>query len=144
MGIKGVRIIFERFVRPKHAVSTKVAIYSHDGERALIMSYPGAGKYGLPGGHVELGEHPDETLVREVEEELGVTIKSPLQKSFFRTHGQKGRLILAYTYNAPDGFATNPPAPDLEHDLWLTRDELADIGSISEEYRSFVFENWPS
>jgi 8-oxo-dGTP diphosphatase len=33
------------------------------------------GKYHLPGGHVEWGEHPADALVRELGEELGVRLQ---------------------------------------------------------------------
>lgn len=139
-----LKSLAEKWTRPRHAVSAKVAIYSHDNSSALIMHYPKMGRNGLPGGHVELGENPDDTLVREVEEELGVTINAPIRRSFFRSGGQSGRLILAYTLVAPAGFKANPTQPDFEYDTWLSREEVQVVPNMSEEYRGFVLENWPN
>lgn len=49
----------------------------HDGKIALIRKSRGAytGKLDLPGGSFEHGERPEETLVREIKEELGVDTK---------------------------------------------------------------------
>ena len=33
------------------------------------------GTWGLPGGRIEMGEKPDEAMVREVQEEAGITCK---------------------------------------------------------------------
>jgi 8-oxo-dGTP diphosphatase len=44
----------------------------------IVLIEKGRGEYegfwDLPGGTVEFGEHPEETLVREVEEEAGLTV----------------------------------------------------------------------
>jgi mutator protein MutT len=38
---------------------------------------PGQGKWSIPGGLVELGEKCEETVVREVKEETGLTVDKP-------------------------------------------------------------------
>ncbi len=40
----------------------------------IASGYPGQGRWTLPGGGVEWGEHPDDTLVREVHEETGLSV----------------------------------------------------------------------
>lgn len=41
-----------------------------------------SGKWGIPGGHVEFGEDPKETLHRELKEELGVRVHITLNNPF--------------------------------------------------------------
>ena len=55
----------------QHEVSVKVALYSRDGKRVLMMYYPHDDGFGLPGGHIDAGETPDVALERELREELG-------------------------------------------------------------------------
>lgn len=56
------------------------ALIDKDG-RVLIAQRPeGKGMAGLwefPGGKIEAGERPEETLIRELEEELGIRVKEP-------------------------------------------------------------------
>src|SRR5262245_40888497 len=55
-------------VPPKHLVSYFAVV---DGNRILLVDHKNAGLWLPPGGHVEQGEHPRDTVLREVREELG-------------------------------------------------------------------------
>lgn len=72
---EGMRVI-ERF--PLQSVTRVVGAVLRRGRDVLLClrtrnraSYPGA--WDIPGGHVEKHESADEALVRELEEELGIT-----------------------------------------------------------------------
>lgn len=56
------------------------ALVDADG-RVLIAQRPEgkqlAGLWEFPGGKVEAGERPEETLIRELAEELGISVKEP-------------------------------------------------------------------
>ena len=56
------------------------ALLDQDG-RVLIAQRPEgkalAGLWEFPGGKVEMGEAPEATLIRELQDELGITVKEP-------------------------------------------------------------------
>ena len=54
-----------------------IFIFNQKGEVLLLQSYKWPGVYVVPGGHVELGEHLEEAVVREVKEETGLDIYDP-------------------------------------------------------------------
>jgi len=53
---------------PQHLVSYFPVL---DGENILLVDHRNARLWLPPGGHVEQGEHPRETVAREIREELG-------------------------------------------------------------------------
>lgn len=130
-------------MRPKHVVSTKLALYSHDLTSVLVMHYPVRGHYGLPGGHVEPKEDPGLTIRRELMEELTLTIDILKPVDFFLRGGDHGPIILAFMAVAPIDVAIEPTNPKFEYSLWMSKEQIADI-DMSQQYKRFVLANWPN
>lgn len=128
---------------PTHRVSAKVALYSHDNQKVLVMKYAGGKAEGLPGGHLEEHESPDQTIEREFMEELGVKIPTVTRKDFFRRETIEGPTILAYVGVAPKDFFIKPTHPKNETGEWMTRSEI-DNSKLATEYKTFVIANWPT
>jgi 8-oxo-dGTP pyrophosphatase MutT (NUDIX family) len=127
-------------------VSNKLALYSHDLQKVMVMEYPPRGIWGLPGGHLDPGEEPEAAMARELKEELGIVVDNFKKADFFiRNFGEDGEetVILAYTAIAPEGFQTFPTDFAKEHDIWVTRDEIHTM-ELAASYKKFIVANWPS
>lgn len=127
--------------RKTFRVSTKAAIYSEDGLRVIIMDlidHDGKASVGLPGGHVEHGETPDEAMVRELEEELSIKVNNLTRVDFF-VH-PLGKLILAYTARASDTQEIKPES-DWCKGRWVTRAEFEQLDTGV--YQDFTLAHWP-
>jgi 8-oxo-dGTP diphosphatase len=87
-----------------------VALIDADG-RVLIAQRPEgkqlAGLWEFPGGKVEAGERPEETLIRERHEELGIAVQEPcLAPLTFASHAYETFHLLMplYVCRRWDGF----------------------------------------
>ncbi|MFD4789469.1 (deoxy)nucleoside triphosphate pyrophosphohydrolase [Streptomyces sp. NPDC058459] len=107
-----------------------------DGDRLLAARRSGppelAGRWELPGGKVEPGERPDDALVRELREELGIE-----SETVERVPGQwplKSPYVL-WVWTA----RLRPGSPDPEalqdHDelRWLTPDRLWEVPWLDQD-----------
>jgi 8-oxo-dGTP diphosphatase len=94
-----------------------------------------AGRWEFPGGKVEAGETAEQALVREVAEELGVTIEVRRWLAGSVPIGTVYELSVAVV-DVLDG----EPTP-VEHDLvrWLAADELDDVDWLEPD-RPFLTE----
>jgi 8-oxo-dGTP diphosphatase len=113
-----------------------------DGDRVLLCHrsasrrwYPDV--WDLPGGHVEEGEDPKESLVRELREELGITVSEPsslpVQEIRGATFDMQIWLVDSWT-----GTPVNA-APD-EHDAvaWFRISGLDSLRLAHEPYLSML------
>jgi 8-oxo-dGTP diphosphatase len=79
-----------------------VALIDADG-RVLIAERPEgkqlAGLWEFPGGKIEPGERPEQTLIRELHEELGITVEEPcLAPLTFASHAYESFHLLMPLY----------------------------------------------
>jgi 8-oxo-dGTP diphosphatase len=75
-----------------------VALIDADGRVLLQERPPGkklAGMWEFPGGKVEAGERPEEALIRELKEELGIEVPEACLAPFaFASHGYEDMHLL--------------------------------------------------
>jgi 8-oxo-dGTP diphosphatase len=83
------------------------------------------GLWEFPGGKLEPGESPEECLVRELEEEMGVLV-SPREilEVVFHRYPEMCVLLLFYRCELASG---EPRALDCDEILWVPRAELASL-----------------
>jgi 8-oxo-dGTP diphosphatase len=106
------------------------------GEKALVVrraNPPMAGRWGFPGGVLELGETVAEGAMRELLEETGVVADpvGPLTVIDTIDRDDEGRVRFHYTLVAVRGrwrSGDGAAADDADEVAWLSRTEIAEAG----------------
>jgi len=101
---------------------------------------PYRGMIDVPGGFVELGEHPVDALKREVMEELDVEVEVEWPPVMFAPHryGDDGVYALAIGFRARIISGEPSPSDDVADVLRITRDELDALAFAWEHDRQFI------
>ena len=105
------------------------ALIDADGRVLIAERPPGrtmAGLWEFPGGKVEDGERPEETLIRELEEELGITVNEAcLAPLTFASHSYADfHLVMPlYVCRRWDGLVRAQEGQDL---AWVRPNRLKD------------------
>jgi len=105
------------------------ALVDADG-RVLLAQRPAgkpmAGLWEFPGGKVEMGERPEVTLIRELHEELGITVEEPcLAPLTFASHAYESFHLLMplYICRRWEGIVTAREGQQL---AWVRANKLRD------------------
>ena len=119
-------------------------VFNKNGEILFILRN---GKWDLPKGGIEKGELIEETAIREVEEETGVTglkITQKLQKTYhiFKRNG-KYKLKITHWFEMKTDFEGEPKGQEdegIEKVVWLKPEEIKEALSNSYENIKLLFQ----
>jgi 8-oxo-dGTP diphosphatase len=119
---------------PRPAYTVDAALISVDERKVLLIRRahdPFAGKWAFPGGFMDMDQTPEEAIIRELEEETGI---SGLSLEQFKTYGALGRdprgrtistLFTALISNTKD---YNPKGgDDAAEARWFPLEEIPDL-----------------
>jgi ADP-ribose pyrophosphatase YjhB (NUDIX family) len=118
------------FVTYANSKPTASALVVDDDGRVMLSKRafePFAGKWDLPGGFLEEGEHPVDCLHRELMEEAGVTLRDlEFVGIFMDRYGEGSRDVatLNLYWSARIAEGTPEPADDVEEFRFFSPDDL--------------------
>ena len=116
-------------------VTCKCAIFTPDGSKVLLADYGKEG-YGLPGGHVDEGESPDDAMKRELSEELGLSDLRCRRADFF-IH-PNGKIVLGFVATLDESSRLTIQPEEIDGVVWKKIEDIR-IGSVLvPSYKDFI------
>lgn len=107
-------------------------ILTHNREVILIKHTYKHDAYSLPGGGIKKKEQPEEAVVREVKEELGISIERPVYLGSFLSSGEhKKDTVFAYTAGLKSKEGIHIDNVEIDEVKWFTLDSLPPLGPIT-------------
>jgi 8-oxo-dGTP diphosphatase len=97
----------------------------------------------LPGGHIEANEAPGDALVREIQEELGVTLSGPLGGHSFSRATEEFEMRV-WTSHGWSGTPANCAPHEHDEIGWFTEREVHSLRLADDAYRSWIAEGLSS
>lgn len=121
---------------PVRAISVSAVVLTRPDRAVATVRKLGTARFMLPGGKWEDGESPSACAVREVHEELGVTLTpaelSPLGRFATATANEPGFTLVSEVFAAEvDGH--QQPRAEIEEIRWVTPAELEVIAGLAED-----------
>lgn len=105
-----------------------IGIIARDDEYLVVRRAEGiarAGCWCFPGGHVERGETPRAAIIREMREELGISVL-PLQRLGAIRVPSSRHILAAWMVGHVGGSLTPAPA-EIAECRWVTLPEIAEL-----------------
>lgn len=119
--------ILSRIIRPLFQVFAAAVIFDEHKNIFLVKStYQRFHPWGLPGGSLEYGEHPEEAVIREVWEETGLNVC--IERLLLVNSWLPDRVGLYYLCRISDG--TFRPTDEVSEFAYFSLDNLPDIKPI--------------
>lgn len=111
-----------------------------EGDRILLIrrgKEPGAGRWSVPGGHVEEGETLEEAVCREVREETGLSVEAGSLVGFVEMALGSDRYVICDFLASPTGEGELRPGDDASEAVWVTRHAARELDLV-EGLRDFL------
>ncbi|MFB8387276.1 NUDIX domain-containing protein [Microbacterium sp. NPDC055910] len=107
------------------SIRVSAAVIADDDGRLLLVRKTGTSAFMQPGGKPEPGESADETLSRELQEELGLRVDPgdlrPLGEFTAAAANEPGFVVVADVFVADIGAQTPVIAAEIAELRWVTR-----------------------
>ncbi len=113
---------------PSGAVTVTAGIIERDGKVLIAQRKPGrhmGGKWEFPGGKIEPGETPAQSLARELEEEL--SLHAEIGGFLCRTRWEGEGISLELLVYRVEAFTGNPVLREHREIRWVSPRELASL-----------------
>ncbi|HHU19677.1 MAG TPA: 8-oxo-dGTP diphosphatase [Bacilli bacterium] len=129
--------------KSEQAIFTNMCMVFDDSGRILVQDRVSKNWPGLtfPGGHIDKGESFTKSVIREVWEETGLTIKAPMLCGVkqFQTNEDERYVVLLYKTNQFEGKLSSSEEGEV---FWIAREELTNYQLASDfEEMLKVFES---
>lgn len=122
-----LQIVLSRIIRPLFQVFVAAVIFDPDKNVLLVKStYQRFHPWGLPGGSLEYGEHPEEAVLREVWEETGLNIE--IEKLLLINTWRPDRVGMYYLCRVTGGEFR--PSDEVSEFAYFSLDSLPDVRSL--------------
>ena len=125
-----LQVVASRIIRPLFQVFAAAVIFNEDKNILLVKStYNRFHPWGMPGGSLEYGEHPEEAVVREVWEEthLNICIEKLLSINSWRPD----HVGMYYLCRIVGG--TFSPSDEVSEFAYFSLDDLPDVRPLDRE-----------
>lgn len=125
-----VQVILSRIIRPLFQVFAAAVILDEKKNIFLVKStYQRFHPWGLPGGSLEYGEHPEQALIREVWEETGLHVC--IERLLLVNSWSPDRVGLYYLCKITDGIFC--PSDEVSEFAYFSLENLPDVRSLDRE-----------
>jgi ADP-ribose pyrophosphatase YjhB (NUDIX family) len=125
-----LQIAASRLIRPLFQVFAAAVIFDTDKNILLVKStYNRFHPWGLPGGSLEYGEHPEEAVIREVLEETHLSIC--IERLLLVNSWTPDRVGLYYLCRITSG--TFFPSDEVSEFAYFSLDDLPDVRPLDRD-----------
>ena len=125
-----LQMILSRIIRPLFQVFAAAVILDEDKNILLVKStYQRFHPWGLPGGSLEYGEHPEEAVIREVWEETGLNVC--IEKLLLIHSWMPDRVGMFYLCRITGG--TFYPSDEVSEFAYFSLENLPDVRTLDRD-----------
>lgn len=125
--------------RTTHRVTCKIALFNPNRSKVLLAEY-GRGSFGLIGGHLEQNEKPEDAVLREIKEEIGIDYLGKLDKADFFMH-HNGKIILGFVGELSESEDIHAEEREFSRVFWSNIEDIRSGKQRVESYEEFILNN---